>query len=792
MKISLEWVSQYVDISDLDPAVIADKVTMSCAEVEGYTQIKRTVDGVLVGEIISVEKIPDKTDLNLVTVDCGQAKYTTVCSAPNVKLNMKSAFALAGTILNDDITVSETEMAGRRSDGILCSAKELGFSEFHEIILEVPNSIPNGTLLSRLVPRTDTILEIDNKSLTHRPDLWGHYGVAREIAAIFSRDLKPLDLDDLTAYRQLPEYSVTIDDLQECPCYCCLEMRNISTRISPLFMQWRLHAVGQRSIDLMVDLTNYIMFELGQPTHAFDSSKLKEIRIAPLGKKGTFTTLDNIKRDMLADDLMIWNKKEPIALAGIMGGQNSEVTPVTTKLLLESANFKATRIRRTATRLGLQSEASQRFEKNQPPVNAKKAIGRFMSLIKEAGMRPEVIGCFSFQGDLKEDMRPLEISLEFFNKKIGMNIPEEKITGILKSLGFQAVIEHEKLTVEIPPHRSQADISIPEDIVEETARVYGYDNIEPEMPDIVIMPVVFNEKLEREHKAQRILALAHNFIEIHSYAWFDSRWLEQIGYDPGPTLVLKNPSAESNSRLRTTIIPNLLSAVKHNILHRDSFNLFEIGRVFTPKGKDDRTETINLAGVSFAQGKKKNLEDHFRQIKGVLEDLIEVIGSGRLVFEISQKTDAPWRSPDKCLDIIINKEKIGSIGILPSNIADVIGPNSQVIWFELEFDKLNKQIYPTPQYKASSIYPGSWLDFSILWEPDKSFAKLEEKLSKFSQAVLERSEFLYQYILQDGQASYTFRYWIGSKERTLSGEEIDAFQNDFINFLKSEDLKLRQ
>ena len=776
MKISLEWISEYVDISDLEPKDIAHKVTMSTAEVEGLIKLKRHLDGVIVGEITSAKKISDK--LTYVTVNCGDKVYESVCGAPNVKIGLKSAFAPSGVALAGGFEVSDTELAGHKSEGILCSAKEMGMSEFHEIIFEIPDSVQVGTPLAELIPATDYLLDIDNKSLTHRPDLWGHYGIAREIAAIYGKKLKPMPLEDLTKYDHLPEYKIKIDDLENCPVYCGMEIENLAPVPSPLFMQYRLHALGQRSIDLLVDLTNYILFDLGQPTHAFDGSMLKEVRVAQFGTEGTFLTLDGQERKMLPEDLMIWNEEKPVALAGIMGGEETKVTSKTKKLMLESANFKGSRIRRTATRLNLRSESSIRFEKNQPPINAKIAVARFLYLMHNAGMEPKILTRLSYDGNLKEDFRPLEMPLELFHKRVGMEIPNDRITGILQSIGFTAKIENEILKVGIPPHRSAYDIAIAEDIVEEVSRIYGYDNIKPKMPNVLMKPLKFNDDLRTTHKIRRLLAAGHKFIEVHSYGWFDDRWLAEIGFEPQKTLVLQNSTSEYNTRMKTTLIPNLLADVKLNILHQDSFNLFEISHVYFAKGDDDRIEENHLAGVSFRQSKGKDLEEHFRKVKGAVEDVVKMAVGELPEFTPGKKAKVPWKVKDGYIYIISKGKRIGSLGVLPADVAEKIGINVQVIWFEIELDKLEQRIFPEVAYEPPSIYPGSWLDFSIIWQPAKSFIKLKEKLDKpsvkeFETIKSEIKENCYEILAQLCWLSRVFYSYLDAYKEVIknNGEE---------------------
>ena len=462
MYISLDWISDYVDLTGLDVPTIINRLTLATAEVEGTKTLRRFVKGVLVGEIKTVEKLSEK--LSFCQVDCssvdGTAKtYTTVCGAPNVRVGLKAPFAPAGTLLANNVKVAVAEMSGKESQGILCSAAELGMSDWHEILLECPDSITVGTPLEELVPEVDTLIEIDNKSLTHRPDLWGHYGFAREFAAIFGRELKPLPQMDLSVYDSLREYPLknkakSIEQGENCPCYGCIEFQTRGTIPSPLFIQRRLHALGMRTYNLLVDVTNYVNWEIAQPTHAFDAEKLGGIRVAALGKNAEFTTLDGQTRKLLPEDLLIWGSANnehksggrkppgdvtfvPVALAGIMGGLETEVTESTVKILLESANFRAARIRRTSGRLDLRTDASQRYEKSQPPSNVRVGIARILKLIEDSGADLKVLSRFTVDGDLQEEMRYIEIPAERLEQLAGIELPPERVTQILESLGFE-------------------------------------------------------------------------------------------------------------------------------------------------------------------------------------------------------------------------------------------------------------------------------------------------------------------------------------------------------------------
>lgn len=799
MKISLDWISDFVDLSDLEPQTIADRLTLSTAEVEGFEILQRAVEGVLVGEVVAAAPIVagdggEEKTLTLTTVDCGKRKYTTVCGAPNVRVGMKAAFAPPGVTLASGQTIAVAAVAGHQSEGVLCSPMELGMSRWHEVLLECPVSIANGTPLVEFIPPQDVIVEIDNKSLTHRPDLWGHYAFARELAAIFGRPLRTLPMVDLAQYDKLPAYPLSIEDADGCPCYGCLEFEVAAGQPAPLVMQRRLHALGQRTYNLMVDVTNYAMLELAQPTHAFDGNRVSAIRVATMGKAGTFTTLDEQERRMTPDDLLIWNEKEPVALAGVMGGLNTEVEPSTTKILLESANFKGSRIRRTSVRLDLRTESAQRFEKSQPPVNVKVGIARILQLVQDAGARPNVTSRFTVAGDLKEAFRPLVLEPGALQAMAGADISQKEVVSILQSLGFQARYESDgRLRVGVPPHRSEKDISIPADITEEVLRVYGYGKIEPRMPAMPLSPLFLEKPLQTEHKVRRLLAASHGFVEVQNYGWTDDRWLAQLGFTPQRPLELKNPSTQTTRYLRTTLLPNLLALVRPNRTHRDAFRLFELGRVYRADQQGGSHETTHVAGVSVAPANQPSAEDHFRAIKGAIEDIARAIGCG-FRFEPSAEALSPWQVADHWVAIRRDGRGVGSLGLLAGPVRETVAQEDQVVWFELAMDELAGEIYPEIHYAAPPIYPGSWQDFSLVWDVGEGFAALDSRLNGFSHSLVLRREFLYYYKgkgMEPGTASYSYRYWIGAWDHTLSSEEIEDFRNALLGFLQSNAIRLR-
>jgi phenylalanyl-tRNA synthetase beta chain len=521
-----------------------------------------------------------------------------------------------------------------------------------------------------------------------------------------------------------------------------------------------------------------------------------------MGREGAFTTLDGQSRAMLPDDLLIWNQEKPVAVAGVMGGLDTEVRDSTRRVLLESANFKGSRIRRTSVRLDLRTESAQRFEKSQPPISVKLGIARILKLVADASAAHgglQVTSRFTCKGDLKDRFRPLAMPRARLHALAGKVLPDDEVVGILQRLGFQARFAADgTLEVGIPPHRSEKDISIPEDIVEEVLRIYGYGRIEPKMPEAPIEPLGVETSLRVEHKLRRLLATGHAFVEVQNYGWFDDDWLARLGFQPGETLVLKNPAAQPNGKMRTTLVPNLLALVRPNRAHRDRFRLFEIGHVYRPTADGRCDERNHLAGVSFNMAGQPSLEEHFRQIKGALEDLATVAGCGPFSF-VPQSTaaspwQAPWQAPGHWVEIRLGDRPVGQLGVLAKATEEIVALEGQVVWFEVALDAIEGPIFPSLVYVAPPIYPGSWQDFSLVWDVAAGYQKLEQRLDAFSHPLVLRREFVTVYKgkgLPPGQGSYSFRYWLGRTDGTLSSEEIEQFHAALLAFLDSAGIPLR-
>ncbi|MGC4876225.1 phenylalanine--tRNA ligase subunit beta [Micromonospora sp. DT43] len=804
MKISVNWLSDYVDLDDMSSGQLAERLTLATAESEGVETVTNVADAAVVARIVDVQALSTGEGARraLVTLDTGVGEAVrTVSTAPNVRLGLRVAYAPPGAALPGGV-VGVADFDGVVSTGMLCSAAELGIGSSHEVVLECPDDAALGKPLSTWIPTRDALIDFDNKSLTHRPDLWGHYGFAREVAAILERPLRPLAVADLSRFDDLPAFPATDDALDDCPCFSCLAVDIAANVPSPLTMQGRLHLLGQRTFNVLVDTTNYLMLELGQPTHVYDRRKVSEIRVAHAGEVSSFRTLDGQERQLQSDDLLIYGGDGPIGLAGIMGGQDSGVRADTTQILLESANFRAARVRRTSVRLGLRTDASQRYEKSQPPSNSPVGLARLLRLLEDAGTAPTPVSRASVLGDPADAPRIITMPATYIQERAGAELPQERITQILTGLGFGAEVRQDELTVSVPAFRAAQDISLPADILEEVLRVHGYASIEPVVPSGGLAATKLNGPVRREHKARRLLAQAYGFTEVENYPWLDDDWNAELKYVPGESLRLRNPVAPERSRLRKSLLPNLLRDVAENVANVDDFRLFEIGRVYLPgtyppdahsSDPSSHLEEVRLAGASVRPARSGSVEEHFRQVKGALEDL------GAMLAETPVRTGAgheeagdPWQVPDLWADIQIGDTTVGSVGVLMGPILDTVAPQRQVIWFELALSLLDAPVYPEPHYESLPSVPGSRQDFSLVWAGD--YEELVATLDEFSHPLVQQREFVTVYRgkgLPPGTASYTFRFWLQAPDHTLTGAELEGFRDEFLTFVKERGITLR-
>ena len=515
MLISCNKLKSYIKNSDkIDWLNIWDTFTIRTAEVEGVFEKGKDMKDVVVAEITECEQHPKKENYHILKVTDGTNTYDILCGAPNVRVGLKCALVKVGGMVSG-FTITEKKIAGVLSQGMLCATDELGIGSDHSGILELPEDAVLGTDLKSMYPIEDIIVEIDNKSLTNRPDLWGHYGIAREVAAITGNELLPLETIEIPNDKE--DLDIKIENPELCYRYTGLRIDNLKNNKTPMDMQIFLHYTGQRSISLMVDLTNYLMLELGQPMHAFDSNAVKSIVVGNAKDGDKFTTLDGTERTLSKDNLMIKNDNEYFAVAGVMGGLDSEILDTTDSIFLESATFNATSIRKTAISLGLRTEASARYEKSLDPNMTDLAIKRFVKLLKDEN--PELVIASNLTDVYPTKVEEIEVTLskDLLKKYMGFVMEDKEVEKILTSLDFKVTSNENEYRVIVPTYRATKDISMGADIIEEIARIYGYENFE-EKPLCLDLTFEEHENIyTMEYETKKFLADRYQLHEVHSY-----------------------------------------------------------------------------------------------------------------------------------------------------------------------------------------------------------------------------------------------------------------------------------
>ena len=585
MLLSMNWISDFVDLTGLDKLELINKFSLSTAEVENEIFFKGSdISGIVVAQIVSVSEHPESKKLHLLKVDMGAPELVdVVCGAPNVRVGMKTAFAKLGAKIGE-IEITPRKLAGYTSYGMCCSEKELGIGDSNEGIMDIAEDVALGTDLKELYDIEDIVFEVDNKSLTNRPDLWGHYGIAREFAALAGRQLRPLDVVDLEKYNNLPKIDMKIEN-DLCYRYSCINVNNINVHKSPMNMRIRLFYCGMRGINLLADLTNYLMLEMGQPMHAFDSRKVENIRIKTFDKAFSFTTLDGVEREIDENTLMICNGDTPVAIAGIMGGLDSEIVEDTSTLTLESATFDAVSVRKSASRLAHRTDASMRYEKSLDPEMTVTAIARFVKLLTDIDNGAKVVSSLTDEYAKKYDKVSLSFDKAFVDKYTGIEISSDTIVKTLVSLGFGVGVKDNSFTVDVPSWRATKDVTIKADIIEEITRIYGYDNFDVHTTAVPLYPVRMSQEKDDEERIKDILVKRFDLHELHSYVWAYYDEYKALGIEVESNVELINAANPNIRTIRNSIIPTQLCQVKYNTNYAPSFGVFEIGRIKQSQGR---------------------------------------------------------------------------------------------------------------------------------------------------------------------------------------------------------------
>ncbi len=806
MKLSLNWIKDYVELpADFDLKQLAFDLTMSTVEVEGAEELARRFDGIVVGEIKEVLPHPNADKLRICKVDIADGEiHDIVCGGSNLEAGMSVVVACPGSYVRwhgegEPVEIKNAKLRGVASFGMICASVEVGMADLfpaaeeHEIMDLTSMKIAAGTPLAAALDLDDIILEIDNKSMTNRPDLWGHYGIAREIAALYDLPLKkfePFVPDKVEAF------PVEIEDIDRCPRYIGAKIEGVSVKPSSFKMQSRIWRVGMRPINALVDVTNYVMLALGQPTHAFDADHIIDKIIVRRASEGEKLQLLNDKElTLAADDLVIADREGAVALAGVMGGAKDSILPTTEKVILEVANFESTGVRRTALRYDNRTEASSRYEKALDPERCDLALALTMECFKE--FYPDMkLTAFSDVYVKKLEKKELDVSIDWLTRRLGKRISNEDIAKKMGEMGYEVTFNGDSMHVVVPTWRSTGDVSIKADIMEEVARMYGYENFEP-TPIVTSFEGAINQlEVDLVRKIKEYLAIRCDMQEIFTYPWMSDELAFAIIGDMTGTLKLSTPPSPTESYIRSTLLPNLCGAVVKNERYYKDFSIFEEAQIFKDENytsKYDEKELLPTQerhiAAAFAGDAAKTTE-LFLRAKGAVENMSRYTHMEALSFK--RETKPAWADDVVWLNIFSGETKVGDLALLSKKASLACGiKNLATVLFEINTDALTPLKSRTNSFEHLAEYPRIDYDVSLLfksetkWQDIKAAALKKRNKDSFLQDV----DFVEEYKgknIPDGMKSVTIRLVIGSNEKTLTSSEIEACANGVVKFLSRE------
>lgn len=794
MKLSKSWLNDFVDLDGISDSELGLRLTLSTAEIEGIESAKESLKDLVIGFVETRIPHPNADKLSCCKVRTSENDlHDVVCGAPNVAAGQKIVFAPVGACLPGNFKIEKRKIRGEISCGMICSETELGIGNDQSGIMVLPDDAPTGGHFIDY-QQLDTLYDIDNKSLTNRPDLWGVYGFAREVAAIYQRDLTPLTSFDITrTVSDNPSLQITIDssctDQRLCRRYLGILIDNITVQSSPVWLQKRLIAIGSRPINNIVDLTNYVMFETGQPFHAFDRNLLKNneinIRLAQLGE--CITTLDDKEYKLTNSMMVIADQSSPVAIAGVMGGKGSEISVTTQTIVLEIANFHPANIRRTSTALGIRTDSSERFEKSLDPYSMTQAANRFVELLIKIDPSIKILE-YHDVGNYRRDIPPIEISTREINKKLGVSLENDRIIGILKALQFDVSAQQNDLTITIPTFRATKDISIKADIVEEIGRIFGYDNITPRSPNLPPSPPERNAKHQLKQVLKHTLSFEFGFHEIENYSFTTQAIIEKAQLQVTDHIELQNAASKDYCYLTTDLIPTLLSTAQLNLRYYQHFRIYEIGNIFT----GTMQESTICAGLVVTNEKPGETNAFFR-LREQLESLFTRINLSGYQPKVAA-TPPPYAHPSRTIDYMAANQPMGSLGEIHPKITKAFGITQKVLFFTFDLAALLVAPHKKNIYKSISKYPAVLFDVAILTPKDTPAAEIQKLIKKavpeFIQQVTLFDEYRGDKIPPD-QKSLAFKVIFGSMKETLSTQKVRESQDKIISDLAKKGFDLR-
>ena len=796
MRVSLNWLKDYVNIY-LSVDDLAELLTMSGLEVEAKEPLGRSLEEVVAARILSVRPHPQANTLWLCDVEAGQGAVQVVCGAPNLRVGMMAPMALPGTKLPGGLEVKESRIRGEASVGMLLAEDEMGLTEDHTGLMVLPESLSPGTPVAEALSLEDWALEI---SLTpNRPDCACVIGIAREIAALTKGKLRKPDIRFRESDRRIEALTiVTLEDSEGCPRYAAGMVCGFELKPSPFWIRYRLHVSGIRGISNVVDVTNYVLLEMGQPLHAFDYDRLKENRIVvrKAGEGEVFTTLDGKTHTMSKENLLICDGQRPVALAGVMGGLNSEIFSESKNVLIESAFFDPITIRRSSKRLGLSTEASYRFERGVDIDGAVPALRRAMRLISElAG--GEVIQGIIDNYPTPRSPREIDLRVDKTNRFLGTELSRDTVAGYLQAVEMEVQPSGENV-LQVRPPSFRVDITRDWDLMEEVARLEGYDHIPVTIPSIRPSDEKESPEMTTGDRVREIMA-GLGFSEVISFSFIAPDSADFLGAERESPLrsfvTLLNPLTVDQSVMRTSLIPGLVAAVKTNLSYGEKdLKLFEWGRVFVRKGTDELPqERLVLSGLAMglANPKEWYREERavdFYDMKGAAEALLKALGLRDLLFERGETP--PWYLKEAASVIRLPDQRLGTMGQLSPEVLkrfDVDAPSLYA--FEIDGTVLLERATLDRTFDPLAKFPAVYRDLSIVAKRNLESARIQEIILREGRGLVE-SVTLFDLFeggkIDPSEKALAFRICYRSKETTLDGKDINKLHESIMERIRKD------
>ena len=801
MKVSLNWIRDYVKLpEDMDLKRLAYDLTMSTVEVEDAVDLGASFHDMVVGEIKEVLPHPNADKLRICRTDIGGGDIKEiVCGGTNLRGGMKVAVALPGSVCRwhgegEPVEIKQSKLRGVDSYGMICGAVEIGLADLfpvegEAVILDLSAfDAPAGTPLADALDLNDIILEIDNKSMTNRPDLWGHYGIAREIAALYDLPMKEFPHFDRNV-ENTSGFHVTVEDAERCPRMTGTQIENVCVKPAPYWMQVRIWKTGMRPINALVDITNYVMLATGQPSHAYDSDHIAGHIIVRRAKAGeTLTLLNGKELPLSTDDLTIADDAGIVGLAGVMGGAKDSILPTTSKVILEIANFQAAGIRRTALRYDNRTEASARYEKAIDPERCDQALDLSMQLFSDLYPEMKVTGLVDeYPRHLKQ--AEIDVPLSWLERRLGKRLPPEEIRHKMELLGYGISFSGDNMHVVVPTWRSTGDVSIQADIMEEVARMYGYENFEAEPITTTFDGAINQLDKDLERRIKEYLAIRCGMQEIFTYPWMEESYVNAVLQSTEGILSLSTPPSPAERFVRSSLLPNLCKAVVKNERYFDEFSIFETAQVFRDENYtspyDPReklpSQRKNVAGAFVTTD--KDITALFRKAKGVVEMMARYVHMEALSF---RQTEKPvWADNVVWLNICRGEEKVGDLALLSKKVSMACGiKNLNVMLFQLDQDSLVPLKSRTNTFTHMAEYPMTDYDISLLLDGSVQWKDVLQTVGGIKSELLHGASFVDEYRgkqVPAGKKSLTLRLSIGSKEKTLTSSEIEEVASNVLN-----------